>query len=157
MVSRNRAPETEALLVALRALKKGESVTFEELSGRVGFPVSAHIGNLDSARRILLREQFGKIERRGEVVQLVDDNAVVGRVAPQYRRKASRAAFRGANALHSVDYGALPEPDQKLHNYQLAVFGALRAAVSAQAPKKLPPKEEQVSVAALVAAAVRGL
>lgn len=138
----NRSPETEQLIAALRALNPGESTSLFELSRKVGFDVSKEMGKLDSARRVLLSEQTAKIDRAKDVVWRVEDTHVVGRTAPSYRRKAARAARRGSNALYSVQYDALPEPEQKAHNTQLAMLGAVCAALSSHVVRKLRRQDE---------------
>lgn len=137
-----RSPETTRLVEALRALKPGESLTLGALSAIVGFDVDAEQGKLYHARDILLREQHAKIDLRNGQVFRVEDRGVVSGTTRTYRKRASMAAFRGANALYSVDYQALPEGEQKAHNVGLAMFGAVRASLSAQAAKRLEKTTE---------------
>lgn len=134
-----RSAETEALLRYFDSMEPGKPVPMFEVSRAVGFNITheKHRGKLRSARDIYLKEKRGKIDMAKWELRKLTDEELVASKQHHFRRKASRAAKRGADVLRSVEYTELSQQQRVEYNAGLSAFGATRAALSASSQKKL--------------------
>ena len=114
----------EALLSLFKMMKPGELLSYQRMSGAVGYDVTSQTPPLRKALEIASRDL--KLNLRNEVnmgYRLVDDRISVHGEASRYMRKTYRANKRTQRVLDNVDY-------QNLSIHDRAVFHAKQAAVS---------------------------
>jgi hypothetical protein len=117
---------TSQLVEMLRKTKPGDVITYKAMSEMVGFPVQEKRGNLDTARRILIRE-YGMSFDPIRTVGLRRMEA--GEIAPKVKnsqRRVHRIAKKNMQMLSKcVVYEKLTGEEQLEHNTAVSLTGAL--------------------------------
>lgn len=130
--------DTRLLLQRLKKVPMGETITYDALTAEIGKKVSGATPALQSARRVLMRDDqtvFSPI--RGVGLQRLNDEAIVSATEANrdaIRRKAKKAA-REVTCVQ--DYNALPPAKQLRHTAALSVFTAIAEMASDRGVKRV--------------------
>lgn len=129
--------DAQALAKHLEGIPVGGVATYEALSKIVGSDVQEDRGALETARRVLLRENqivFGAVHGVGlkrlnpaEVVEQGQDSVT----------KIRRASKRAMKRLATADFDALPSAEQGRHRMASATLGAIALCTGTKAQHKL--------------------
>lgn len=147
------SPQTEAIYELLRQTPLDAMVTYEQISKACGLDVTRNQkarGNLESARRICLREHgiaFTTIRKHG-LRRIVGDEAPdVGAVARSRIRRASRKAVSTMKKVATASNGLSPEATRRL-SAELATHGLI-AEIASERSQKAFDSDESVATPAL--------
>lgn len=138
--------DTQVLVKRLRDVKPGETIEYQEMSGVIGRDVQTKgRGNLDSARRILQRDEkivFCSVRAIGVKRLENSDIAKLGAGALQHIGRTSRNASR---KILCADYDKLANGDRTQMNAQLSILGALSQATKGKTLKAIEDKVSEVN------------
>ena len=135
--------DAKALADALRKIAVGTTVDYKALTLAIGRDVTVHRHLLESARRIVMRDDnmvFGTVLNIG--LKRLDDVETIAYVNQHRRKRIRSQAKKAFRELATVKYADLPRESQVSHNAGLALFGALHSGTE---NKHLSGLEEQVS------------
>lgn len=132
-----QSEETISLIKALRGVN--QEITYDSLSGMVGFPVSGATPALGSARRNLERnESIVFTTLRGQGLRRLDDTGKVDST-DRHARTIGRTARRGRKRLSVVDnFAGLTKEKQLKSTLRMTQFEFAQQAVSSKVPAALP-------------------
>lgn len=129
--------DAQTLAKHLDGIAVGGVATYEALSKIVGSDVQADRGSLETARRVLLRENqivFGAVHGVGlkrlnpaEIVEQGQDSVT----------KIRRASKRAMKRLATADFETLPVAEQGKHRMASATLGAIALCTGTKAQHKL--------------------
>lgn len=127
------SPETRALAEALREVPLGGTVTFQGLSAVIGRDVTkAARGNLESARRIVLRDHgaaFVSIRGQGYRRLRPDEAPDIGAGARRKIRRTANRTVRDMTNVAGASNGLEPEIQRRL-SAEVATHGLLAQIAS---------------------------
>ena len=126
----------------ITATSKQSFISYKELSDIIGRNIQKEgRGNLDTARRMALRENqmlFDTVMNEG--IKLMDDIETVN-TGENTLRRIGKAARSGARKIISVsNFDALPNDVKTKHNATLSVLGAFKSITRPRNIKKLEEK-----------------
>ena len=123
-------PDTRFLYQLLEKLTIDEEITYAEISTQAGFPVDGSSRPLQSAKRMLLKEDRVFETIRGKGVKRLNDQDIVK--STQAENAAIRnKARRGARKLTSVqDFSKLSNAEQLEYSVKMAGFTIIAEAAS---------------------------
>lgn len=139
--SREINVDARILLGRLKTAKKGEVITYEELSGMIGRDVQGNARHiLRAARRWAAKERVIFSAVTGEGVKRLDDEGKV-RLGICSLDRIRRASRRAARTLTSIDdFESLSNESRIRHNMALSVFGVIQQATSRKLQDKISEK-----------------
>ncbi len=129
--------DAQTLAKFLLKLPEGSIATYEVLSGLIGINVQEERGALDTARKVLLRENgmvFGAVHGVG--LKRLSDSEVVEQGSEAVVR-IRRATRRSMTRLSTADFDALPKTEQNTHRMVSATLGAIALCSGTKARHKL--------------------
>lgn len=129
--------DTQTLLKYLETIPVGEIVSYEVLGNLIGCDVQSDRGSLESARRLLVRDNqivFGVV--RGVGLKRLNPSEVVEQEGETVT-KIRRATKRSLKRLASADFDSLSKPDQNKHRLVSATLGAIAVCSSQKAHNRL--------------------
>lgn len=118
--------ETRLLVDMLSQVEPGQTVTFADMTAKVGVDVSGGYGPLQSAKKRVFNDTgavFSSIKGVG-YARLRDGEIVEDAAAD--RRRVHRMATRATRKLAAVDFDALTVEQRLTHNVEMTIFNAQR-------------------------------
>lgn len=130
--------ETRTMMDFIRPKKPGETFTYADVTQLMGYPVTSADSHLQSALRILERDEgivCGNI--RGIGYKVLDDTEIVhtGEAETQGVRRRIRRATRRISSVR--DFAKLPKDERLQHNMFLSMFHFIRFATSRATQKRI--------------------
>lgn len=129
--------DAQTITKFLEEIPVGAIATYEEISRLINDDIQANRGPMETARRILLRENqivFGAVHgiglKRLDATEIVEQEQ--GTVI-----KVRRATTRAMKRLASADFDSLPPPEQGRHRLVSATLGAIAVCSGKKAQNKL--------------------
>lgn len=129
--------EVVELTELLANCKPGETVTFDQMSKKIGKDILECRWNIGSARhRALNQHNIVFMAVKGVGYKRLENDDIPN-FAMRRVRRARTEAKRGVKELASVDYGALA-PEKKIeHNLQMSLLGTISYSTQSSQIKKL--------------------
>lgn len=150
----HRSDLTDQIVTAILQFN-AETITYVDLSIRIGQPVDGASSALRSARRIIEREHRIVYETViGVGLRRLDDGQKV-RSTARHVRAINRSANNGKRRLKSADYNTLNNEDQLLHTIRNTQFAEIKKAVSNKAAQEAVPAVKDSDIKAALAKLVK--
>lgn len=138
-----RSEESQLLYEFLKTKKKGDIISYAELSRAGTHDVQKRRGPLYTARRVLQRDDRMVLDTIPKVgLKVLSDSEVVGS-APTSLGRVRRAMRRATKRITAVDFEALTNEQKQKHNTNLSVFLVVHHMCKPKSVEKLAPRCEQ--------------
>lgn len=149
--------ETRLLTDMLLAARVGETVTFSDMSRKVGYEVGGGDPHLQSAKNRAFNEKgavFDSVRRVG--YKRLNDAEIVSD-ATRDRERVGKAAKRAIKKLATVNYSSLPEPERIKHNVEMTILNAQASLAKRKTAGLIEAKVNQSSEALTLAKTIEAL
>lgn len=149
--------ETRLLTEMLLAARIGDTVTFADMSAKVGYEVGGGDPHLQSAKHRAFNDKGAVFDSvRGIGYKRLNDGEIVSD-ATRDRERVGKAAKRAIKKLATVNYAALPEPERVKHNVEMTILNAQASLAKRKTAGLIEAKVNQSSEALTLAKTIEAL
>jgi hypothetical protein len=149
--------ETRMLTEMLLSAQVGETVTFTDMSTRVGYNGGGGDPHLQSAKNRAFNEKGAVFDSvRGVGYKRLNDKEIVSD-ATRDRERVGKSAKRAIKKLATVKYSDLPESERLTHNVEMTILNAQAALAKRKTVGLIEARVNQSSEALTLAKTIEAL